>query len=285
MRNEKISIITVVYNAVDKIEKSMQSVVRQTWPNVEYIVVDGASTDGTIDVIERYKDKIAYFISEKDEGLYDALNKGIRAATGEWIGIMNAGDVFVNDKVLENVFGEKDYSGVDVVFGDATEVDYDVTPPRRMVLRGTKNMADIGAFPAYRHGASFVRRETHLRYLFDLSKKPLLGYALDYYQIHSMFAGGCRFVNCGEMIIEYEKAGVSANPKKSRYYNYLITHKLRVGLGGKLGFGLSECRRSVKMKTRGVLMRIHEFACYVSIISCHFSRRRVCGKFFAECLA
>ena len=205
----------------------MRSVIGQTYPCVEYIVVDGGSSDGTVDIIKRYQDRIVHFISERDDGLYDALNKGVRLATGTWVGIMNAGDVFYDDKVLERVFGENEYSGVDVVFGDAIEVDYDTDPPRRSVLRGTKNISDIGAFPAYRHGASFVRRETHLRYLFDLSKKPILGFALDYYQIHTMFSNGCVFKNCGETIMEYEKAGVSASPFKCGYYNYLITHDLR----------------------------------------------------------
>ena len=280
-----ISIITVVYNAVDKIEKSMESVIGQTYPNVEYIVIDGASTDGTIDVIERYKDKIAYFISEKDEGLYDALNKGIRAATGEWIGIMNAGDVFANDKVLENVFGEKDYNGVDVVFGDAIQVDHSVFPPAKSILKGAKNISsEMAVSPAYRHGASFVRRGTHLRYLFDLSKKPIVGFALDYLQMHTMFMAGCRFLHCGEIIIEYEKEGISDNPVKNLYYNYLISHGLPTGIWARIAFAGYRLRRGTRACIKKFLMHMYEFACYVFNNFMSFFPSRVVRKFFCRML-
>lgn len=89
---QKICIITVCYNAQKDIEKTVLSVLGQTYPNYEYIVIDGGSTDGTIDIIRRYKNRLACFVSEPDDGIYDAMNKGIMAATGEWINFINAGD-------------------------------------------------------------------------------------------------------------------------------------------------------------------------------------------------
>jgi glycosyltransferase involved in cell wall biosynthesis len=115
----KISIITVVYNRAATIERAIQSVLGQTYPHVEYIVVDGASTDGTVAVIEKYQSSIANFVSEKDKGMYDALNKGIQLATGDVIGILHADDVFADETILQQVADVmQEQSHVDCVYGD-----------------------------------------------------------------------------------------------------------------------------------------------------------------------
>lgn len=97
MSKPKISIITVSFNAVLTIEKTILSVVSQTYSNIEYIIIDGSSIDGTIDVIKKYEDKISYWISEPDNGIYDAWNKGLKKATGEWICFLGADDQLVNN--------------------------------------------------------------------------------------------------------------------------------------------------------------------------------------------
>jgi glycosyltransferase involved in cell wall biosynthesis len=99
----KISIITVCYNSSTTIDKTFQSVQRQTYGNIEYIVIDGASNDGTIDIIKSNTDHIDRWVSEPDKGLYDAMNKGIGLASGDLIGILNADDTFHHDTVLEEV--------------------------------------------------------------------------------------------------------------------------------------------------------------------------------------
>ncbi|KAA6352595.1 putative glycosyltransferase [termite gut metagenome] len=88
----KITVITVVFNGKDTIEETILSVINQTYPNIEYIIIDGESTDGTVDIIKKYQDRIAYWVSEPDKGIYDAMNKGIEKATGELIGIINSDD-------------------------------------------------------------------------------------------------------------------------------------------------------------------------------------------------
>jgi len=98
-----ISIITVVYNGEKYLEETIQSVINQTYDNIEYIIIDGGSTDGTLDIINKYKDKIDYWVSEKDSGIYDAMNKGIDLATGEWINFMNAGDYFFDYSTITNI--------------------------------------------------------------------------------------------------------------------------------------------------------------------------------------
>ena len=101
-----ISIVTVSYNAVLTIEQTILSVINQTYPNVEYIIIDGGSTDGTVDIIKKYEDKIAYWVSEPDKGIYDAMNKGVVVATGEWINFMNAGDIFTDGDVIDKLFSD-----------------------------------------------------------------------------------------------------------------------------------------------------------------------------------
>lgn len=115
----KISIVTVVYNNAATIEHTIQSVLSQHYRDVEYIIVDGLSTDGTIDIIKKYESKIATFISEKDNGMYDAINKGIKAATGDVIGILNADDFYYDDDVLikiANTFQQEKH--IDAVIAD-----------------------------------------------------------------------------------------------------------------------------------------------------------------------
>ena len=224
----KVSVVTVVYNAVDKIEPTLLSVLGQDYPNVEYIVVDGDSSDGTLDVIRRYRDRISVVVSEPDDGIYDAINKGIMLATGDWIGIMNAGDSFAAKDTLSRIFGaDGELRGCDVVYGDAIGVDGDVELP----VGGTEDIAALEKGPCYRHGASFVRRETHRRHLFDLSLKPLLGFALDYEQIYRMYRAGAVFRKVALPVMRYELRGASTeSPFKCTYYNYLITHGMKCGL-------------------------------------------------------
>ena len=102
----KISIITVVYNSEKTIEQTIQSVLSQSYKNIEYIIVDALSTDDTINIIHKYKNRIAHIISEPDNGFYDGLNKGIRIASGEVIGILNADDRFATDNIVATIAAE-----------------------------------------------------------------------------------------------------------------------------------------------------------------------------------
>lgn len=103
MNKPKISVVTVCYNAADTIEQTIQSVLNQSYPNLEYIIVDGASTDHTLDIIHKYKDRINTIVSEPDHGIYDAFNKGVQLATGDFINFMNADDFFSSGQVVAEV--------------------------------------------------------------------------------------------------------------------------------------------------------------------------------------
>ena len=99
----KISIITVVYNGEKYLEETIQSVINQTYDNVEYIIIDGGSTDGTLDIIRKYEERIDYWVSERDKGIYDAMNKGIDVASGDGLIFLNAGDYFVGEVLSKDV--------------------------------------------------------------------------------------------------------------------------------------------------------------------------------------
>src|SRR5688572_13647639 len=98
-----VSIITIVYNNRDHIEGTIKSVLFQTFTDYEYIIIDGASNDGTVDIIKQYEDKLGYWISEKDKGIYDAMNKGLRAAKGKYVWFMNSGDKIAEADTLEKI--------------------------------------------------------------------------------------------------------------------------------------------------------------------------------------
>ncbi|MBD8349064.1 glycosyltransferase family 2 protein [Dysgonomonas sp. HGC4] len=119
MRNNNyplVSIITITYNAIEVLEKTIESVINQSYPNVEYIIIDGGSTDGTVDTIQQYQDQISYWISEPDKGIYDAMNKGLKKASGEWVNFMNAGDYFYDSFVIDSVFS-LDWYNYDIICG------------------------------------------------------------------------------------------------------------------------------------------------------------------------
>jgi len=112
-----VTIITVVYNGIDFLEDTIKSVIAQKYENIEYIIIDGGSTDGTLDIIKKYEEHISLWISEPDKGIYDAMNKGIRLANGEWINFLNAGDSYVNADVLSKIFSSN-LDKYTLIYGD-----------------------------------------------------------------------------------------------------------------------------------------------------------------------
>jgi len=117
-----LTVITVVYNNVKDIERTLLSVLGQDYPNIEYIVVDGGSTDGTLAVIEKYKSGIAKIVSERDKGIYDAMNKGIRLATGDYLLFMNSGDEIYAPNTVSNIFSSKAFA--DIYYGETEMIDH-----------------------------------------------------------------------------------------------------------------------------------------------------------------
>jgi len=123
MKNRTLSVITIVYNNARDIERTMLSVLQQTYPNIEYIVIDGASKDGTQDIINLYKSRLSKFISEPDQGIYDAMNKGLSVATGDYVLFMNSGDEIYDQETVSKVFATA--QNADIYYGETEMYDGD----------------------------------------------------------------------------------------------------------------------------------------------------------------
>ncbi len=123
---KKISIISVVYNNSRTIANAIESVISQNYTNIEYIIIDGNSTDGTLEIINNYASKISKIVSEKDNGIYDAMNKGLKLATGDVIGILNSDDLYANNSILNEVMTQfNNDPDLDILYGDLVYVKHD----------------------------------------------------------------------------------------------------------------------------------------------------------------
>lgn len=160
----KISIITVCYNSGKTIEDTFKSVQSQSYKDIEYIVIDGGSKDNTLELINQYKEIIDYSVSEKDNGLYDAMNKGIEKATGDVIGFLNSDDLFCDDMAVEkvmNVFNEN--SKIDSVYADIYYVDQNNTDKIvRKWITGKQKTFKKGWHPA--HPTLYIKKKVYNQY-------------------------------------------------------------------------------------------------------------------------
>lgn len=198
----KLSIITINYNDVKGLQKTIDSVLMQTWKDFEWIVIDGGSTDGSRDVIEKYKQHFVFWCSEPDKGVYNALNKGVSYAKGEYICCMNAGDCFYESNTLAKIF-EKDHDE-DILYGDWIEVY-----PDKSVLKHEPYPIDFHVFRHQNicHQAMFVKT-SHLKMKgFDESYKLLADFA----RWTEMLLAKCTiaFVDC--IVCRYNMGGISSN--------------------------------------------------------------------------
>ena len=176
----KVSIITVTYNSAETLEQTLLSVIQQSYKNIEYIVVDGKSTDGTLSIIEKHKGNISRVISEKDNGLYDALNKGIELATGDVVGILHSDDFYIDNKVIERYVQAFLESNAEAVYSDLYYVDKNDTDKiiRRWKSGEFKSNSFInGWMPP--HPTFFVKKEVYKKHgKFNLEFKSAADYEI-----------------------------------------------------------------------------------------------------------
>lgn len=204
----RISLITVSYNACEDLEQTIKSVTEQSWDNLEYIVVDGASNDGTLEMLKKYRSRVGKLISEPDKGIYDALNKGLGMAEGDIVGLLHAGDRFANPDILNKVAELFETENADVVYGDLQYVtSFEPLKIFRNWESGTfyPSMVRKGWMPP--HPTVYFRRELLERVgLFDTSFKI----AADYdWLLRVMTLDGVRMVYLPEVMIHMATGGAS----------------------------------------------------------------------------
>ncbi len=198
----KISIITVVLNDKKHIERTIQSVIYQTFRDIEYIIIDGQSTDGTLDIIKKYEKQISRLISEPDKGLYDAMNKGLRLASGEYVLFLNSGDRLFDNQTLEKIF---QLPQADVYYGDAQIVDEQGNVKGLRRLRPPENLSwkDLRRGMIVSHQAFIARRK--LCPPFDLQYR----YSADYDWMIKVLKKASNIVNTKMIIVKYLDGGLT----------------------------------------------------------------------------
>lgn len=203
-----ISVITAVFNRAHTLDEALRSVRAQTWPHVEHIVIDGGSTDGTLDVLAQHTDAIAHMVSEPDDGLYHALNKGIRRATGDVVGFLHADDSYASPQVLERVAAAFKDPAVGAVYGDLVYVNKeDVSRVVRYWRAGQfqRNRLSHGWMPP--HPTFYVRREHYQRIGgFDTRFRIAADYE---HMLRVLWAGGVHAAYIPEVLVRMRMGGVS----------------------------------------------------------------------------
>ena len=212
---EKISIITVTYNSAQTLEQTILSILSQDYPNLEYIIVDGKSTDDTLTVIEKYRDKISHFISEKDEGLYHAINKGINLATGDIIGILHADDFYTKYDVLTGIAETFKINEADAVYADLYYVDKNNTDK---IIRTWKS----GSFSPNKflwgwmppHPTFFVKKDIYNKYgVFNTTLRSAADYEI---MLRLLYKNKIKTAYLPEFIVKMRVGGQSNASIKNR---------------------------------------------------------------------
>jgi len=213
-----ISVITIVYNAASVLESTIKSVLFQDYSNVEYIIIDGESIDGTSYVIKKYDKCVDYWISEKDKGIYDAMNKGAEFARGQWIIYMNAGDSFYNcDTLKKFVASISENENAEIIYGDTYlhsefgEKAFKMSDHRLLRILNSHNTIC--------HQSAFVRREVVQNLMFRDFK-----YSMDLEFWTRCLQNGLKFKHISEIVSNYYVGGISSSPNTA--LSVLIEHRI-----------------------------------------------------------
>lgn len=211
----KISVITVVYNNCSTLADTIASVNAQDYTDLEHLVIDGGSTDGTVEVIEAHADKISYWVSEPDKGIYDAMNKGLRAANGEVIVMLNADDVYAHNQVLTKVMQVFEDETIEGVYGDLVYVKPDnLNQVVRCWYSGNYKSGYFlwGWMPP--HPTFFVRKAVYDKYgFFDTQLRSAADYELMLRFIHKQ---GIKLAYLPEILVKMRTGGLSNASLKNR---------------------------------------------------------------------
>jgi glycosyltransferase involved in cell wall biosynthesis len=206
----KISIITVCYNSEKYIKYAIESVINQTYTNIEYIIVDGASKDKTVDIIKSYGNKIAKFVSEPDKGIYDAMNKGIKMATGDVVAILNSDDFYANTTVIENIANAFTDNSIDGIYGDLLVVFRENTDKIKRKYEADKfqlKSLEYGIMPG--HATIFLKRYVFEKYgLYKTDYKIAADFEL---LVRMLYTHKIKIKYLPQIVIKARTGGVSDN--------------------------------------------------------------------------
>lgn len=234
----KISVVTVVYNNENYIGSTIESVINQTYNNIEYVIIDGGSTDKTKEIIEKHIDNIDVFISERDKGIYDAMNKGIALCSGDFILFLNSGDVFyANESIIKLAEYVMKCIHVDIIYGD---VGVAFQKFNFMSIMKSKNIVDIRKGMVANHQSCLINRELHLKYNYDLRYKL----ASDYHFILKSYLNGANIIQVPIVISVISDGGVSDSNRLSVFREKL---KIKNELDYSIINFFSFCKESTYM--------------------------------------
>ena len=213
----KISIITITFNSEKTLEETIESVVSQGYDNLEYLIIDGKSTDGTLDIVDRYREHINFVVSEPDKGISDAFNKGIAHATGEIIGIINSDDVLLPGAL--KTLSDNYEADVDVYRGNT--VLWDSEKGTKISTRPTMEFPIYKRIKSVCHQSTFIRKEAYIKYGdFDLRFK----YMMDADILHRYYIKGAKFKYIDKDLAAFRLGGVTSDnwSKKLKEANLMI---------------------------------------------------------------
>lgn len=197
----KLSIITVNFNDAKGLERTIESVISQSYHNFEFIVIDGGSSDGSIDIIKKYERHIDYWVSEHDGGIYQGMNKGLRQAKGDYVNFMNSGDSFYSSDVLEKIFS----LGIETDIITGTHIG----SPHPNIGKNGVTMYDL-CTGAIDHQASFIKREVALRHPYDEKYKIVSDWK---FFIEALIIDNCSFFYTDTIVVNVDMSGISNSNK------------------------------------------------------------------------
>ena len=248
MFQPKLSVITIVYNNVSDIERTLLSVLNQTYANIEYIIIDGASTDGTMDILRSYESRLSRLISEKDAGIYDAMNKGLLEATGDYVLFMNSGDEIYAFDTVEKVFAS--HPDADIYYGETEMFDesWESLGQRRHKAPENFTWKDFKYGMSISHQAIYIRKAITGPY--DLSYK--LSSDIDW--ILNAAKKAKKIVNTRMYVAKYLVGGMSKKRHRqslierfhilSKHYGLIPNLFHHFVIAGKLGYYFLKHRRT-----------------------------------------
>jgi len=208
-KTPKVSIITVVYNGIAHLEQTINSVLGQTYDNIEYIIIDGGSTDGTVELIKQYEDQIAYWVSAPDAGIYDAMNKGLAKATGEIVGLINADDWYEEDAVSV-VVDTFEKENADVVHGSMKILQEGSS----FVKTVEKDLSRLKKGMLLSHPTVFAKKSLYDQYgIFNTSYKIVA----DWEMMVRWWLKGVKFVGIEATLAHFRMGGVSSEHLKKSF--------------------------------------------------------------------